>query len=318
MDFTISTYCKLLDALQKQGFAFRPFDGFNEKPDEKVLILRQDVDRLPENSLRFAGIQAKRGIRGTYYFRIAPESWNVEIIREIFELGHEIGYHYEDLSFAWAKLRAQGSGLRAQGEELEKKVVDIGFELFKKNLENLRKIAPVKTICMHGSPLSKWDSKLLWKYYDYHDFEIIGEPYFDLDFDKVLYLTDTGRRWDGESFSIRDKATGYRLQVSGENPYKDWKVKPFNYRQILSDINVSPSPLHPLSPSSIKFHSTSNIIKAAEENKLPDKIMMTFHPQRWTDNPVAWFRELAWQNIKNTGKYYLLKINSFAKQPDFF
>jgi hypothetical protein len=61
---------------------------------------------------------------------------------------------------------------------------------------------------MHGSPLSRWDSRLLWSRYDYREFGIIGEPYFDVDFDEVLYLTDTGRRWDGERFSVRDKVRG--------------------------------------------------------------------------------------------------------------
>ena len=45
----------------------------------------------------------------------------------------------------------------------------------------------------------------MWKKYDYRELGIIAEPYFDLDFSKVLYLTDTGRRWDGEGVSIRDK-----------------------------------------------------------------------------------------------------------------
>lgn len=54
--------------------------------------------------------------------------------------------------------------------------------------------------------MSRWDSRLLWKYYDYHDFGIIGEPYFDVDFNEVFYLTDTGRRRDGDSVNIRDKA----------------------------------------------------------------------------------------------------------------
>ena len=38
------------------------------------------------------------------------------------------------------------------------------FELaicdFRLNLEKLRELYPVKTICMHGSPLSKWDKKI--------------------------------------------------------------------------------------------------------------------------------------------------------------
>ena len=58
---------------------------------------------------------------------------------------------------------------------------------------------------MHDSPLSKYDNRLLWKYYNYRDYGIIGEPYFDIDFNDVFYLTDTGRRWDGEKVSVRDK-----------------------------------------------------------------------------------------------------------------
>lgn len=61
------------------------------------------------------------------------------------------------------------------------------------------------SICMHGSPMSPYDSRDLWKQYNYKDFGIIGKPYFDIDFSKVLYLTDTGRRWDGEKVSVRDK-----------------------------------------------------------------------------------------------------------------
>ena len=33
---------------------------------------------------------------------------------------------------------------------------------------------------MHGSPLSKWDNWDLWEKFDYRDYGIIAEPYFDL------------------------------------------------------------------------------------------------------------------------------------------
>ncbi|MBC8179929.1 hypothetical protein H8E88_02285 [candidate division KSB1 bacterium] len=48
------------------------------------------------------------------------------------------------------------------------------IEDFRSNLEMLRKLYPVKTICMHGSPLSKYDNRLLWEKYDYRDYGIIG------------------------------------------------------------------------------------------------------------------------------------------------
>ena len=39
---------------------------------------------------------------------------------------------------------------------------------------------------MHGSPLSKWDSRAIWEKYDYRALGITAEPYFDIDFNKDL------------------------------------------------------------------------------------------------------------------------------------
>ena len=57
----------------------------------------------------------------------------------------------------------------------------------------------------HGSPRSRWDNQKIWQKYDYKKLGIIGEPYFDIDYNQVFYLTDTGRRWDGWKVSVRDK-----------------------------------------------------------------------------------------------------------------
>jgi len=201
---------------------------------------------LPQNALQIAKIENRLGIKASYYFRAVPESWNEEIIKEIHKLGHEIGYHYENLT------TCKGN--------IEKAIKD--FEL---NLTKLRELVPVKTICMHGSPLSKWDSKDLWKTYNYSDYGIIGEPYFDVDFNEVFYLTDTGRKWDGDKVSVRDKVGTEKTVVQN-------------------------------------FHSTNDIIKATEKNELADKIMITMHPQRWSDKPLPWLKEFVMQNIKNVVK----------------
>jgi len=339
-DFTITIYKALIEALLNQGFSFITFNDFIvNHVSSKNIILRHDVDKLPYNSLKFASIEAEIRLKGTYYFRAVSQSFDAEIIEKIAGMGHEVGYHYEDFVF----VRQKAEGGRRKGEsdvEYEKRLVGIAIESFSKNLEKLRRIVPVNTICMHGSPMSRWDSRLLWKYYDYRDFGIIGEPYFDIDFDEVLYLTDTGRRWDGGLYNIRDKgykAEGARAQSTFakasadkghkgakekeeqkkekneekpeiENPFQAWKVKPIKYRSDINKNHVSPSPIPPFSLSQYKFHSTSDIIKAAENGQLPDKIMMTFHPQRWTDKPLPWSKELIWQNVKNAGKYLLIKI----------
>jgi hypothetical protein len=251
MDFTLNTYKALLETLLAQGFLFQPFINFIQTPANRVIILRHDVDRRPRNALNTAQLEHDLGIPASYYFRAMPESWDEAIIRELAGLGHEIGYHYEDLSLCHGDYEA-------------------AINQFKKNLAAFRQLYPVKTICMHGSPMSKWDNRDLWKKYDYRGFGIIAEPYFDVDFNEVFYLTDTGRRWDGNNFSVRDKVD------------KQWCVNR-------------------------KLKSTMDIIAAVKAGDLPDKIMITTHPQRWDGLLIPWTKELVWQNIKNMIKQLIIK-----------
>jgi len=251
LDFTVKKYKELLQSLKVQGYKFQTFERFLDNPAPKSIILRHDVDLLPSNSLRFAKIQNELGINGTYYFRAVPESWDENVIIQIAAMGHEIGYHYENLT-------------TCKGD-LKKGIYD-----FEKNLTNLRNLAPVFTICMHGSPMSKYDSKDLWKKFSYKDYDIIGEPYFDIDFNDVFYITDTGRRWDGNKVSVRDRV---------ETSFK------------------------------LSFHATQEIIDFADKGKLPNKIMFTFHPQRWSDNLIIWSKELVLQNVKNIIKKYFFVSN---------
>lgn len=251
MDFTLDKYKELLRALIDQGFSFQRFDEFIAGSKSKCIVLRHDVDLLPNNSLKFAQIQAGNNIKGTYYFRAVPQSWDEDVIKEIHGLGHEIGYHYECLTTTKGNLER-------------------GIKDFEKNLNNLRKLAPISTICMHGSPMSKHDSKDLWGKYDYRDYGIIGEPYFDVDFKKVFYLTDTGRKWDGDKVSVRDRVdSGFDLS----------------------------------------FHTTDEIILGVSNDQLPDQTMFTFHPQRWTDDKFQWTKELLLQNTKNMVKRIIKKSN---------
>ena len=47
------------------------------------------------------------------------------------------------------------------------------------------------------------------------------------------------------------------------------------------------------------FHTTADIIRAAQDGRLPAQIMFTVHPQRWHDRPLPWLRELVLQTAKN-------------------
>lgn len=240
-DFTLQTYRLFLEALAEQDYTCCSYIEQIKNTPQKFVILRQDVDKRPQNSLATAQLQAEMGLTGTYYFRCVNESYQPAILEKIRDLGHEIGYHYEDMTIA-------------KGD------VQKAIEHFEEWLENLRNYYPVKTVCMHGSPLSEIDNREIWKYLNYREYGIAAEPYFDIDFNEVLYITDTGRAWNKTSSSVRDKVD--------------------------STFNLT-------------FSSTFDLIKQIKAGNLPDKIMQNIHPQRWTDNGMQWTSELIMQNAKN-------------------
>ena len=99
-DFSLDIYRELLERLQKAGYELIPFAEYckGKRPD-KFVILRHDVDAKPQNSLRTAQIEHSIGARATYYFRtLESGAFSPDAIRAIASLGHEIGYHYEDMS----------------------------------------------------------------------------------------------------------------------------------------------------------------------------------------------------------------------------
>ena len=260
LDFTLDTYRALLEAFLQAGYQVLTFEQYcdlraAEALPERYLILRHDVDKLPQNSLRTAEIEHALGIRATYYFRVYPKQADEQpYIRNIAALGHEVGYHYEDMSIA------KGDAAAA-------------YKHFVSALGYLREFYPVRTICMHGAPTSQWDGKDLWKHYDYHAQGIIGEPYFDTPFGEVFYLTDTGRCWDGYRYSVRDKIPVHQERWTAEG---------------------------------LAFHRSADIIGALQQGNFPSRLMMTTHPQRWTNSKTAWAREWVLQNLKNQIKQILI------------
>lgn len=185
-DFTLKSYKSLILAFQQAGYRFMTFEELMTMPAEgKTVVLRHDVDELAWNALKMAQLEHGIGVRATYFFRIVKQSNVPEVIKQIVALGHEVGYHYEDLA------TAEGDVKKAM----------LSFE---KNLEYFRFYYPVKSVCMHGSSTSKFDNRVLWKDHRLSDYGLVGEPYLSVDFNKVFYMTDTGYAWDGGKFATRD------------------------------------------------------------------------------------------------------------------
>lgn len=247
MDFTVDKYKELLEALRKH----------------KAFSLRHDVDLKPDYSLRLAQTEAAMGLTATYYFRTVPESYDEDIIKQIVSLGHTAGYHYECLTTCKGDMEA-------------------AYTDFCRNLEKLRKIVPISTACAHGSPRSPWNSQELFmsqRVFDIHALGIEYEPMLDTDFSKTVYITDTGRRWDGYKVSVRDKVPQYQEQWEKEG---------------------------------LVFHSTDDIIHALNDPRHPihqKALLINTHPQRWMPFGLGWVKEMALQNSKNIVKRTIIKLN---------
>ena len=185
-DFTLQSYRSLLQAFQKTGYHFQTFEEMMTVPTAgQTVVMRHDVDELAHNALKMAQLENKLGVRATYFFRIVKQSNVPEVIEQIVKLGHEVGYHYEDLALA-------------EGD------TDKAVKSFEANLAYFRQYYPVKSVCMHGSSTSKYDNRLLWKEKSLSDYGLVGEPYLSVDFNHVFYLTDTGYAWDGSKVATRD------------------------------------------------------------------------------------------------------------------
>jgi len=193
-DFTLEAYQLYLKILISNKYSFLRFQDYiknNNSTNIKTCLIRHDVDRKAMNALNMAKLESSLGVISSYYFRTKRSSFNVEIIKEIAKLGHEIGYHYECLSDTNGDM---GKALK----------------LFETELVNFRKIVPINTISMHGRPFSKFDNRDIWRDSKNHSYlksklDILGELYIDIDYSNIAYINDTGRNWTSTKNNVRDK-----------------------------------------------------------------------------------------------------------------
>lgn len=252
-DFTLTKYENLLQAIKKTNYSTCTVYDFLKNKPKKCIILRHDVDRAVDRNLAMAKLEHSYGIKSTYYFRHIEETFKPDIILQMAEMGHEIGFHYEVMD------KANGDPEKA-------------IEIFRDELEDLRKVTEnvteVNTVCMHGNPLKPWSNRDLWQKYDFRDFGLIGEPYLSIDYNKVFYLTDTGRTWADLKIRVKDT-----IDKSGANAKA-------NFRTI---------------------SSTDDVIQLIQNEEIY-QICLLVHPNRWCEDLSCWTKELVFQNIKNIGK----------------
>lgn len=197
-DFTLEKYSELIQALKKNYRIMSVSDYLTlPKDDDFIVVLRHDVDKFPERAVRMALLEKNLKVRSTYYFRWDPklpgpvdvsnsESGNFpkQAIIETKIYGHEVGYHYENLSELRDKTKALAD--------------------FEGKLAHFRKIEPVQTVAMHGAPRIPVRNADMLVGVDLSKYNLLGEPHISKEFEDIVYVTDSGRMWSSGAGSVRD------------------------------------------------------------------------------------------------------------------
>lgn len=250
-DFTLQKYALVLKSIKDQQLPVYGLKNWKiDNPDKGVLI-RHDVDRKPSNALSMARLEQELELRTTYYFRVVGSAYRPDIIREIANLGHEVGYHYEDLTLAGGN------------------VID-AHKLFSQHLTDLREIANVETIAMHGSPLSRHNNLDMWRTGNISDYGLIADAFTSVDYSGIPYFTDTGRSWGAQTTNLRDKP---ETMKQTENLVK-----------------------------------TTDDLIGFLKNNAPKRLAISAHPERWAAKPFDWGNQLAKDYGVNFVKRFLRLI----------
>jgi hypothetical protein len=245
LDFTLEAYGKVVQSALNAGYGIYPVTGWADlpEPERYGIMMRHDVDRRPENALAMAQLEHGLGVRSTYYFRILPCAFVPRIIKAIAALGHEIGYHYED----W---------------HLAKRDAAQAIALFETHLARLRELAPVRSIAMHGSPLSRENNMNIWNHHRYADYGV-NDAILSFDYSGYVFFTDSGRTFGPSSANLRD---------------------------YLGDAQTVPDV------------RTSADLAAWLSRRPAQRVQINVHPERWNAPGPAWVRQWAVDMAANTAK----------------
>jgi hypothetical protein len=93
----------LLRTATERGYRTMTLSAFAERvasnppgADERILLLRHDVDTDVPRARRMWQLEHAMGLVGTWFFR--RRTWDVDLMREMLRAGCEVGYHYEELA----------------------------------------------------------------------------------------------------------------------------------------------------------------------------------------------------------------------------
>ena len=204
-DFSFQHYKEILEIAQKSNYEFINFEEFIERDknqkkvnfsDQKICLLRHDVDFEFAKNYDLAKIEYDLGIKSTFFIQCSAWEYNCrdkdsfKIAKELIKMGHQIGVH---LDISWY-------------ENITIDKVQSYFEKEKKLLSNILEAQVIDIFSYHNPHklkdlvLNKAISGLRNTY----------EPLF---FSKIKYLSDSQGWYEGCMCQIFKKSKYPKIQL---------------------------------------------------------------------------------------------------------
>ena len=103
MKFTHNAYRSLLSLLRAHGYECATYHDWPEY--SRCVILRHDIDDDISRAVKFAELEADAHWGGTYFVLLRNDAYNAfsasnaDMLKRIIGFGHEIGLHFDEMSY---------------------------------------------------------------------------------------------------------------------------------------------------------------------------------------------------------------------------
>jgi hypothetical protein len=103
MEFTYKGYEILVNALKEKSYVFADYHDYERY--SRCVILRHDIDNSIEKAVELAALERELGVKSTYFTLVTSDFYNpgskknIEGLRKIQSLGHEIGLHFDEMAY---------------------------------------------------------------------------------------------------------------------------------------------------------------------------------------------------------------------------
>lgn len=278
MLFTYESYRRLLETITRNGYAIHGIEAIlaaraaGTLPDGNYVAIRHDVDYFPDRAKAIAEIEAERRISTTYYIRRRFFDTNLDMVRTIAGLGHQVGYHYEEVD-----THQKAPNLQVGRDAL-------GF--FIGALLDIDRFGfHIRSICAHGNPMTDVDNRQV--VHLLRDPEVLDHLAFTYDRDEIR--TKIIERLIGDA-SIDITGRDFDLYIPDTGRFNPR----FNLKDRIDDCAIA---------GLKNLDDLDRLLKDSAHRR----IYMNMHPDRWSGDPVTWLFDWSLDTVKNLLKAVLGK-----------